>query len=411
MNDISFDLAYDLVINNITPVSEEVASVEQSVGRATAEDICSLVDSPSADVSLKDGYACISEDIENASPDNPVILELIGSQFAGTEKKLRVTPGKAVKITSGAVIPGGATGVLSEEFAAEEAGLLRALANVGENVLKKGTDIKKGNVIIPCLTTLTPTQAGLIAAGGHSTVNVYRKPLVTIIATGDEIVAPGKPIGKGKVAASNLVTLAAWCSFFHMKSETLVVSDRPEEIAVALGNSIAGSDSVITSGGAWKSVRDMVVGILDDLGWQKMFHRVKIGPGKAVAFGMHNGKPVFCLPGGPPSNQMAFLQLALPGLRCLGGHKPFTLPSIPAVLEDEVGGQKDWTQFVLGFLKEAGASFVFSPQQISSRLQRLSRADGIICIPEGIETISAGSVVRVQVMSHLNHPLCTQSSA
>jgi molybdopterin molybdotransferase len=408
MIDISFSQAYDTVINNITPIRCEAIPVEQSIGRATAEDIRSLVDSPSADVSLKDGYAVLSEDLEEASSDTPVALELIGSQFAGKEKKLKVTPGKAVKITSGAVIPDGADGVLSEEFALEEAPFLKALATVGENVLKRGTDVKKGAIIISKHTTLTPTQVGLIAAGGHATVDVYRKPLVTIIATGDEIVAPGKPIGKGKVAASNLVTLAAWCTSFHMESETLVVSDSSEEITAALRENILLSDCIITSGGAWKSERDLVVSILDDLGWQKMFHRVKLGPGKAVAFGLLNGKPVFCLPGGPPSNQMAFLQLALPGLRCLGGHKPAALPSIPAVLEEEVRGQKDWTQCVLGFLKRTETSIVFSPQQISSRLQRLSRAHGIIRIPEGIEKISAGSLVKVQVLAHLTQALYPQ---
>ena len=408
MIDISFEQAYAIVIDNITPIRGETIPVEHSIGRATAEDIVSLADSPSADVSLKDGYAVVSKDLEEASSDKPVALKLIGSQFAGKQKELKVTPGKAVKITSGAVIPNGADGVLSDEFALEEAGVLKALATVGENVLKKGADIEKGAVIISKHTTLTPMQVGLIAAGGHAIVNVYRKPLVTIIATGDEIVAPGKPIGKGKVAASNLVTIAAWCTYFHMESKTVVVGDSADEITGAVQKYIFDSDCIITSGGAWKSERDLVVKVLDGIEWQKMFHRVKIGPGKAVAFGLLNGKPVFCLPGGPPSNQMAFLQLALPGLRCLGGHTPAALPSIPAVLEEEVRGQKDWTQCVLGFLKRTETSIVFSPQRISSRLQRLSRVHGIIRIPEGIEKISAGSLVKVQMLAHLTQALYPQ---
>jgi len=398
---ISFEQAYDTVINNITPVRAEAIPIEHSIGRATAEDIRSLVDAPSADVSLKDGYAVLSEDLAEASFDKPVDLELIGAQFAGSQKELKVTTGKAVKITSGAVIPSGADGVLSEEFAREKDSVVGALATVGENILRRGTDIRKGAVIIPKHTTLMPTQVGLIAAAGHATVNVYQKPLVTIIATGDEIVAPGKPIGTGKVAASNLVTIAAWCTYFHLESKTVVVSDSPDEIARALREHLFHSDCVVTSGGAWNSVRDLVVSILDDLGWKKLFHRVKIGPGKAVAFGLFNGNPVFCLPGGPPSNQMAFLQLTLPGLLLFGGHKPHTLPVIPAVLEQAVTGQKDWTQFVMGLLKRTENSIIFSPQKPPSRLQWLSNSHGIIRIPEGIEKISAGSLVDVQVMAHL----------
>jgi molybdopterin molybdotransferase len=229
-------------------------------------------------------------------------------------------------------------------------------------------------------------------------VKVYRKPRVTVIATGDEIVAPGKPVGEGKVAASNIATIAAWCTHFCMDSRTVVVPDSEKEISAAIKRQIEESDCVITSGGAWSSERDLVIKVLDKLGWKRMFYRVKIGPGKAVGFGMLQGKPVFCLPGGPPSNQMAFLQLTLPGLRCLGGHKPQVLPVVPAVLVESVEGQIDWTQFKMGMLKQVDGALRFQPTPLPSRLQMLSSADGIMTIPEGVEEISAGSAVSVQVM-------------
>ena len=399
MINISFNQAYEIVVKHISPLPDETVSVEHCIGRTTTQDIISLIDSPSADVSLKDGYAVVSDDLKKASPDEPVILELTGTQFAGKQKALMVTRGKAVKITSGAVIPPGADSVLSDEFAVENGNSVKALATVGKNVLKKSTDIKRGEVIIPAHTTLMPTYAGLIAAAGHSTVRVHKKPQVTIIATGDEIVAVGKPIGEGKVAASNLVTISAWCNYFHMGSNTVVVSDSAHEITRAIEENISASDCIITSGGAWKSERDLVVKVLDEMGWQKMFYRVKIGPGKAIAFGLLDSKPVFCLPGGPPSNQMAFLQLALPGLHCLGGYKHQRLPIIPAVLEKSVSGQKDWTQFKMGLLKRTENRIIFSPRKIPSRLQWLSNAQGIIRIPEGAERIPAGSYVDVQVMA------------
>ena len=398
MINISYTHAYKIVISSIHPLPAEEVSLERSIGQATAQDVISLLDSPSADVSLKDGFAVVSEDIQNASVENPITLELTGSQFAGNRQAVAVMRGKAVKITSGAIIPSGADGVLANEFSEELDGVMKALAPVGNNILRHGTDVTKGAVVIPRHTTIMPTQAGLIAAAGHGRVSVYRKPRVTVIATGDEIVAPGKPVGEGKVAASNIATIAAWCTYFSMDSRTVVVRDSEEDISTAIKTQIAESDCVITSGGAWSSERDLVVNVLDKLGWKKMFYRVKIGPGKAVGFGMLEGKPVFCLPGGPPSNQMAFLQLALPGLRCLGGHKPQVLPVVPAVLEEAVEGQIDWTQLKMGMLKRADGILRFYPKPLPSRLQMLSSADGILAIPEGVKEIAAGSIVEVQVM-------------
>ena len=401
MINISFNQAYDIVVNNILPLPDETVSVEKSLRRATSQDIISLIDSPSADVSLKDGYAVISEEIDNASPENPVFLDLIGSQFAGGEDSdnLRVTKGKAVKITSGAVIPSGVDGVLANEFAEESNNRVKTLATVGNNILRKGTDISKGEVVVPKSTTLMPTQIGLIAAAGHSQIKVYKKPRVAIIATGDEIVEVGKPVEDGKIAASNIATLAAWCNYFNMDSSTIVVADSTEAITQAAQQALAVSDCIITSGGAWRSERDFVVKVFEKIGWVRMFYRVKIGPGKAVAFGLLEGKPIFCLPGGPPSNQMAFLQLALPGLRCLGGHKEHTLPVVTAVLEKEVSGQKDWTQFEMGFFRKNNNSLMFTPKKLPSRLQSLSTAEGIITIPEGTKTIPANSKVDIQVLA------------
>ncbi len=398
MNNISYIHAQKIVISSIHPLPEEDVPLEHSIGRATAEDVVSLLDSPSADVSLKDGFAVVSDDIRDASPEKPVALELNGFQFAGSHQNMRVAPGKAVKITSGAIVPRGADGVLANEFSEEGRGVMKALAPVGNNILRQGTDVKKGEVVVTRHTSIMPTQAGLIAAAGHARVSVYRRPRVTIIATGDEIVAPGRPVEKGKVAASNIVTIAAWCTYFNMQSLTAVVSDSEYDITAAITEHIAGSDCIITSGGAWRSERDLVIKALNNLGWKKMFYRVKIGPGKAVAFGMLESKPVFCLPGGPPSNQMAFLQLALPGLRCLGGHKPQALPVVPAVLAEEVSGQIDWTQFKMGMVKTEGEYLLFQPKPLPSRLQMLSSAEAILAIPEGVERIPAGSRVAVQVM-------------
>lgn len=400
---ISFNKAYDIVTANISPLPSEKISLERAVERVASEDTISLVNSPSADVSLRDGYALISCDTGNASSENPITFERIGTQFAGSQKGLSVTKGKAVRVFSGAIIPPGADAVLSEEFVLESKDAITAILSTqkGRNILRKGTDIKKGEKIITQGTILMPPCVGLLAAAGYSTIGVYKNPRITVIATGDEVIAIGKPIEEGKVAASNLVTISAWCTHFGLENRTVVIGDSEGEITRTVKESMAHSDCLITSGGAWKGEKDLVVKVLDKLGWQKLFHRVKMGPGKAVAFGFLDSIPVFCLPGGPPSNQMAFLHLALPGILGLGGRRQKALPVISATLEREVKGQKDWTQFILGSILLKEERTIFSPIIISSRLQYLSKAEGILSIPEGVESIPSGSDIKVQVLTDL----------
>jgi molybdopterin molybdotransferase len=400
MEDISFTMAFDATISAIRPLSSERASLDALVGRVAFSDIRALVDVPSADISLKDGYAIQSADLVHASRSNPVTLRTIGRLAAGSRMPFSIGPGSAIKIMSGAVIPEGADAVVSQEFTVEDGDLVRVCihANHGRNILARGSDMARGDVIVGKGTRFSPAAAGLVAAAGYGHAEVYRSPRVAIIATGDEVVAVGTALEQGQVFASNLVTIAAWCGFYGMTAGTIVVRDREEEIANALGRSLAGSDCLITSGGAWKGDRDLVVKILDRLGWEKIYHRVKMGPGKAVGFGLFQGKPVFCLPGGPPSNQMAFLQLALPGLLALAGHSNNTLPIVDAVLSEDISGQPDWTQFIHGSLSRQDGQLTFHPLLMKSRLQFMAKADAIASIPEGVEKIEKGCRISVQML-------------
>ncbi len=400
MEDISFNKAFDATISAIRPLSSERSSLHALVGRIAFRDIRALVDVPSAAISLKDGYAVLSADLVHASQSSPVTLRTIGMLAAGSRMPFSVTPGSAIKIMSGAVIPEGADAVVSQEFTVEHQDTVSVCthAHQGRNILAQGSDMAAGDVIIGKGTRFTPAAAGLVAAAGYDHAEVYRNPNVAVIATGDEVVAVGRPLEQGQVFASNIVTIAAWCGFYGMTAGTVVVRDREEEITEALERSLAGSDCLITSGGAWKGDRDLVVTILDRLGWQKIYHRVKMGPGKAVGFGLLRGKPVFCLPGGPPSNQMAFLQLALPGLLSLAGRGNTTLPLVDAVLSENISGQKDWTQFIHGTLSRQDDQLTFHPLFMTSRLQFMARADAIACISEGVETIGRGSRISVQML-------------
>jgi molybdopterin molybdotransferase len=182
--------------------------------------------------------------------------------------------------------------------------------------------------------------------------------------------------------------------------ETSVVKDDARLIRERLLTSLRTFDAVITSGGAWRSERDMVVRMLDELKWHKLYHRVRMGPGKAVAFGIYEGKkPVFCLSGGPPSNHMAFLQLALPGLQLLSGKTKAGLPVRKVRLAEPISGYIDWTQFKHGKLEAGDDLPAFYPLNPPSRLQMMAASDAIVRIPEGISRLEKGQVVQVQILN------------
>jgi molybdopterin molybdotransferase len=396
-----FEDALAATLSEIDPLPAETIPVSHLVGRIPSDDLIAEVDSPSTDVSLKDGYAVRSADVAAAAPEHPVPLKLIGDLAAAGDPALAtILPGEAVRILSGATIPEGADAVLAEEFAIQQGDRIVASADAGpgRNILPKGTDVCKGQCIIPAGAPLRPAQVGLLAAAGHHEAAVVKQPRVAIIATGTEVVAPGHLLAPGKVFASNLVTLSAWCRHYGLAASTTVVADDRQAIEAALLEALEEHDSLITSGGAWTGERDLVARLLDSMGWRKVFHRVRMGPGKAVGFGRWRGKPVFILPGGPPSNQMAFLQLALPGLHRLAGFTQPGLPTRTAKLASTVTGQRDWTQFIEGRFERAQDGLQFRPQKQISRLQSMADCEGYLMIPEGISSLEAGQEVPVQTL-------------
>ncbi len=397
-NPISFTEAYALTIENIQPLPAELVPLLQTVDRTPAQDLLALVDSPSANVSLKDGFAVKAADIAGASPETPVRLALAGTSAAGGGWRGVLKSGQTVRMLTGAPLPDGAESVLAEEYTRVEAETVLALRNAepGRNILYRGSDVRCGDVLARHGERLRPTTVGLLAAGGHGQIDVVRQPRVHILATGDEVVAPGEPLGEGKLYASNLVTLAAWCKRYGFAVHTAIAPDEAEPLRNALLEHLELGDALLTSGGAWSGERDLTVRLLDELGWKKFYHRVRIGPGKAVGFGVFAGKPVFCLPGGPPSNHMAFIQLALPGLLRLAGWTKPGLPLRLAHLEKTVQGQVDWTQYIHGRLEKDESNLRFHPILDASRLQMMAETQAVLAIPEGVEEIKAGTMVWVQ---------------
>jgi len=401
---ISFEKALELTLSSVPITGTKSLPLHRLVGRVLSEDVASRVDCPSVDSSLKDGYAVVSNDLKEASREHLVALKVTGRMTAGGPSTLATAKGQAIEITTGAPIPEGADAVLSAEFCRRRDDEIHCFntADPGRNIYRKGADIQAGQSVASKGEMLSPALVGLLASAGLEKVPVYKSARVAVIATGDEVVAPGEPLQVGKLYASNMVEICAWLSLFGLSFRTELVPDRKEEIESAILRHMPHVDAFVTSGGAWGSERDLIIRVLEDLSWQGIYHRVKMGPGKAVGFGLLQKKPFFCLPGGPPSNEMAFLQIALPGLLAMEGYHHPIFPFVAARLTETVRGDKDWTQFVHARIEKGDDVLMVHPAKQESRLQSMARKEALIVIPEGCEALSQGEEIEIQLLIPLS---------
>ncbi len=397
---IGLQEALDRTFKLLPAPTEQLVSLMECSGFVAARDATAKVDSPSLDVSMKDGYAIRAADVRHANEDNPLQLLVCGVLGAGETTEISVPPGTAVRILTGAKIPDGADTVVAEEFVKVNGRSIHISAPeaTGRNILAAGSDVMRSELVVPAGTYLSPGKIGLLAAGGISDIFVFDRPSVALIASGDEIMLPGSAPCAGKVYASNLLTLNGWCRRYGLVTEVFHVPDDVSRLQETIRCALEGNDAVVTSGGAWTGDRDLMVRVLDDLGWLKSYHHVRLGPGKAVGFGLLSGKPVFILPGGPPSNLVAFLQIVLPALRKICGHDDVYLPRVQAQLDQTVEGQADWTQAIFGCLYRKDGQTIFSPTEDISRLKNIAAADALLLIPEGVSRFENGATVSVQLL-------------
>ena len=398
--DIGFEEALSRMLGRLTPFPSVDVGIDKAAGLAIDQDCVGLVDCPSVSVSMKDGYAVVSADLEEACQKRPVKLEVTGEVFAGSQVERYVKSGTAIKIMTGAKIPEGADAVIATEFTEDNNGIVSCFgdAGVGRNILGQAYDVKKGSLIARRGEILTPAKTGLLAAGGICSVCVHRAARIGIVAIGDEVVSPSKVLKEGQLYASNLVTLLGWVRQFHMDAQVAVVPDQRDQLRKTIETMLKDVDVIITSGGAWKSERDLTIQTLKEMGGEIVFHRIRMGPGKAVGLILLNEKAVFCLPGGPPSNEMAFLQIALPGLLYLAGKRAVPFECIRATLAKTVRGDRDWTQFFYATLEERDGHWFVDPLEMKSRLQSQANANALIKIPEGQECLEENKQIQVQVL-------------
>ncbi|MBW2277440.1 MAG: molybdopterin molybdotransferase MoeA [Deltaproteobacteria bacterium] len=400
---ISFDEALALVAQTVAPLPPTNVTLGEAAGLVLAADASSRVDSPSVDASTKDGFAVVAADLDGCNSQTGIELKVIGTATAAAPWHGELTPGSTARITTGAPLPRGADAVVMSELCEErsaDAVLVRDRPGAGRNVIARGNDVRAGEKIAAAGDPITPGLAGLLAAAGIDRIEAHALPRVALLAVGDEVVRPGTPLGDGQLYASNLSFLDAWLERLHLSRTADVIPDSAEQLSAAIERALDdGADAVITSGGAWSSHRDLVLPALEQLGWTEVFHRVRMGPGTGTSFGKLGDGHVFCLPGGPPSSAVGFLELALPGLLRLAGRRPPYLERTRARLaKPAIGRRIGWTEFSHARVNAGPKDPEVVPLQKGSRIARIARANCLLRLDEGVDRIEPGTEVDVELL-------------
>ncbi len=379
--------------------------LDRLVGRILAEDIVSRHNSPSVRSSLKDGFAVISSDLRGASPATPVKLNVVGTALAGESPSVGIGAGQAIRIMTGAMIPKGADAVLASEFTVQTGtrGQILAIATAPEdkNILDTGTDVHEGQPLAKRGETVGPSLIALLAGAGVEGARVYELPRVALLATGSEIVDLGTCPGPGEIFPSNQYTVLAWLKRCGIEARIFITDDEGKGLESSISGLLKEFDVLITSGGLLDGDKDLVLKAMERIGTRYFFNRVRMGPGKGVCMGRHGDTIVFNLPGGPPSNYLSFLLLALPGiLRLAGRSNPF-LPLVKVWLAKGIQGRREWTQFVFATIHVSNGRIVATECKIRSRLARIALADCVIDIPEGVERLEEGTLAEAYLIRPL----------
>jgi molybdenum cofactor synthesis domain-containing protein len=391
---LPFDEALRRVLAAASPVTAtETVALSGAAGRVAARDVPAAADVPAFDRAAMDGYAVVAEDTRGATLDAPRRLTLAGRVFTGETPAARLGAGTCMEIATGAPLPPGATAVVMVERTARDGDAIQVFSQVdaGQHIGRRGADIRQGDRAIGAGDLLTPGRIGALAAVGATSVEVYARPAVAILSTGNEVVAPGDPLGPGQVYDINRFTLEA-VTRQHGGTPRMIprATDTMAALDAAL-DAVSDSDIAVFSGGSSVGGRDLMADALAARG-EVIFHGIAVKPGKPTLFGRLGRTLVFGMPGYPASCLSNAYVLLVPLVRATARLPPWRPETIALPLSRRVKSAPDRHQFYTVRIAGGQAEPAFKS---SGDISSIAAADGFIEVPLGVESIESGTVVVV----------------
>ena len=384
------------VLAACAPLHPSAVPLADALGLVASMPVTAETAVPPFDNSAMDGYAVRAADTASA----PCELADLGTLAAGAASDVTVGPGQALRIMTGAPMPAGADAVVMVELT--EAGLAPRTVRVAEpvavgaSVRRAGSDIAAGDVVVTRGTRLTPGVLGVLASLGASRAPCYRRPKVGVLSTGDELVSPGAPLGRGQIRDANRPMLLALVAQTGCTPVDLgIVRDDREALVRAISEAAASCDALVTSGGVSVGDFDLAKVVLDELGDMRWM-QIAIRPAKPFAFGVVGATPVFGLPGNPVSSFVSFELLARPGLRALMGHtelhRPEVLAIADAAFERRADGKTHFVRVTSSLGADGRVHVAPVGGQGSHHLASMASADALVVLPDGDGTPPGGDV-------------------
>jgi molybdopterin molybdotransferase len=404
---ISVEEAQERIRSYVRPLNSVETPLLDAVDRVLAEDVRSGLNVPPHDNTAMDGYAVIAADTEGATAEQPRPLRVVFDLAAGYTTQTRVEPGTAIRIMTGAPIPPGADAIVPFEETDEgnqPHQQSRTYINVYKparvraNIRKAGEDIRQNEIVLRQGTVLRPAEVGVLASIGVSSVKVIRRPRVAILATGDELVEPGQPLGPGQIYNANNYTVAAAVQRAGGVPLVLgIARDRLDDLTAKIEAAIeAQVDFLLTSAGVSVGEFDLVKKVLASKG-EITFWRVRMKPGKPLAFGRIGGIPHLGLPGNPVSSLVSFDLLARPAILAMQGKTLLHRPVIHAIFDDELRGKDDRRHYLRVIVEQHDGAYHarLTGEQGSGILTSMARANGLAVISEQARSVKRGERVPV----------------
>ena len=410
---LNVEQALEQILSHVDVLEEEEKFILGCLGQVLAEDIYSTINIPPLDNSAMDGYAVRAKDTIGASPQSPRFLRVIDTVMPGTISRYEVASGTAIRIMTGAPIPKGANSVVRFEDTDEaqhkksaEVGVLREV-KAGFDLRRAGEDITKGSLVLSKNTVLRPSEIGVLASLGRTKVKVIRRPVVAILATGDEIVDINQPLPESKIYNSNTYSIAALVLRYGGIPRILGIASDSANSLVAKLRQGQDADLLLTTGGVSLGDYDIVKDVLLKEG-EIVFWKVRLKPGKPLAFGIVKGLskagerniPYLGLPGNPVSAMVTYELFVRPAILKMMGKKNLTKPTVEAIINDTIINEDGRRIFARAVVEKRGNQYFaqLTGSQGSGILTSMALANGLVIVPEDKPEVKAGDVVQVMML-------------